>query len=158
RSVLTLLGELVEHRDQPVGILQREPGRTQEIFLLQVHYVVQGTVTSRLERTHDRRCKVAQLTQRHVSGVVLARKRSEQRGVPAALHPLATGVQVDLPARELRRQPHVLAVAAYGQGELVLVHYCLDGTRVVVAEHACNLCGRQRQLGEALRVRGPGDY
>ena len=45
----------------------------------------------------------------------------------AALQPLAARVEIDLPAGELGREAHVLAVAADGERELVLVDDGLNG-------------------------------
>ena len=59
----------------------------------------------------------------------LLRQRCEQRRLTAALQPLAARVEIDLPLGQLRRQPHVLAVAADRQRKLVFVHDRLNRLR-----------------------------
>ena len=66
-----------------------------------------------------------------------------------------TRVKLDLPLRKLRREPHVLAVAADGQRELVFVHDRLNRFCRRIAEHASHASRSERELGEALRVSRP---
>ena len=81
---------------------------------------------------------------------LLAGQRREELRLAARLQPLAARVEVDLPAGELRREAHVLAVAPDGQRELVLVHDRLDrlatsaslNTRATLAGASASLAKR----------------
>src|ERR1700693_3604272 len=88
---------------------------------------------------------------------LVRRKRSENRLIGAALHPLTTRVELDLPLGQLGREAHILAIAADRQRELVLVHNRLNGFCRRIAEHPGHSRGSERQLGEALRIGGPRD-
>src|SRR5207248_707501 len=63
-------------------------------------------------------------------------QRRKARPLPAALQPLATRVQVDLPAGELGSEPDILAVPPDGERQLIFVHDRLDRLGLGVREHA----------------------
>jgi hypothetical protein len=90
---------------------------------------------------------------------------SSSRTVPGDLHPgaiqhlavLGLAVDVDLPARELRREPDVLAAATDGLGELIVGDDELHAVRALVDVHAADLGRGDRVHDEPGRVRVPGD-
>src|SRR5262245_15670691 len=70
---------------------------------------------------------------------------------------LLLGQDVDVPAGELRGQPHVLAAAAYGERQLAFGHHHLDAVGILVEHHLGDLGRRQRVDDERGRVRIPLD-
>src|SRR5690606_34614638 len=87
--------------------------------------------------------------------LVILLAATEERRVRAALQPLAAAVQVDLPADELAGEAHVLAVAADGQRQLVLVHDGRDDAARGVADDLGDLGRRECATREDRRVRVP---
>ena len=97
------------------------------------------------------------LQAREVRCIVVARDASQRARekvvrLAAALQPLAAGVEVDLPPGQLGGEPHVLAVAADGEGKLVLVHDGLDRLCLGHREHLGDAGRGQSQAREPLRV------
>src|SRR5438034_36337 len=153
-----LFHHLVEEGHQLVGELARHAGDLVHVFALQVEDVLERLLARPLEHVDQLDGQALELAQRHLGrGLLLGRQRREQRALAAALEPLAARVQVDLPAGELGREPHVLAVPADGQRQLVLVHDRLDRLGFGIREHARHARRRERQLREALGVGRPGD-
>ena len=74
----------------------------------------------------------------------------------AALRFLGLGQDVDVPAGELRGEPHVLAAAADGERELVVRHDDLDAVGVLV-EHDLGDLGRLQRVDDEGR-RCPADH
>ena len=72
---------------------------------------------------------------------------------PLAL--LGLGQDVDVPAGELRGEPHVLAAAADREAELVVGHHDLDAALLLVHHDLADLGRRQRVDDEG---RGVGDH
>ena len=70
---------------------------------------------------------------------------------------LLLGQDVDVPAGELRGEPHVLAAPADGERKLALGHDDLDAVGVLVEHDLGHLGRRQRVDDEARRVRVPLD-
>jgi hypothetical protein len=62
---------------------------------------------------------------------------------------------VDLPARQVGSQAHVLAAAADGDGEVFLVHHHVHGVRFFVHHDGRHVGRRQRTDHELRRVFGP---
>ena len=84
-------------------------------------------------------------------------QRGKDRLIAAALHPLATGVELDLPFGELRSQANVLSVAPNCQRELVFIDYRLNGLGARIAENPRYTSRGEGELGEPLRVGRPGN-
>src|SRR5262245_10058051 len=148
--------QLVDQRHDAIRFLRSDPGELEEILTLEIDDVVQRPVARVLEHGDGGRRHAADVRQTNVSHLLgLFGQRREDLRLAATLHPLATRVEIDLPAGELRGETHVLPVAADGQRELVFVDDGLDGLRSRIAEHARDLCRRQRELREPLRVGRP---
>ena len=62
------------------------------------------------------------------------------------------GEDVDVPAGELRRQPHVLAAPADGQRKLLIGHHHFDALALFVEHHLGDFGGRQRVDDESRDV------
>ncbi len=76
------------------------------------------------------------------------------------LPPLALfllGQDVDIPAGQLRGEPHVLAAPADGQRKLALGHDDLDAVGILVEHDLGHLGRRQRVDDEGRRIRVPLD-
>mgnify|MGYP003693925623 CR=1 FL=1 len=69
----------------------------------------------------------------------------------AALGLFLLGEDVDVPAGELRGEPHVLAAPADRERELLVGHHHLDALAVLVEHHLGDLGGRQRVDDEGRR-------
>ena len=67
------------------------------------------------------------------------------------------GQDIDVPARELRREPHVLAAPADGERQLLVRNDDLDAVGVLVEHDLGDLGRRQRVDDEARRVGVPLD-
>src|ERR1035437_5462426 len=154
-------GDLVDERHQAIGLFRRDAGQLEEVLALEVDDVVQRFVAARLEHSHRRRRQPLDVGELDVRGflarlgLLLVGERLEERYAAAALEPFTARVEVDLPLGQLRREAHVLPVSADRERELVLVHDRLDGLGGRIAEHARDLRRRERELGEALRIRRP---
>src|SRR5690606_31093726 len=148
-------GELLDQAQHLVRILGREARDPEEVFPLQVNDIQERSIPRALQRRQSGERQI-ELTQREVRDLVLRFAAAEQRLLRTALEPLAAAIQIDLPAQQLTRQPHVLPVAPDRQRELVLVHDRRDHTARRVTDHLRDLRGRQRAPGEDLRVRVPG--
>ena len=75
----------------------------------------------------------------------------------AALALLGLGQDVDVPAGELARQPHVLAAPADRERELLVRHHDLDAAGFLVHHHLGDFGRRQRVHHEGRGLRRPGD-
>ena len=75
----------------------------------------------------------------------------------AALGLFLLGQDVDVPAGELRGEPHVLAAAADGERQLALGHHHLDAVGILVEHDLGHLGRRQRVDDEGRRIRVPLD-
>src|SRR5690606_9214184 len=72
----------------------------------------------------------------------------------AALALLLLRQDVDVPTRELRGEPHILAAAADRQRQLALRHDHLDAVRILVEDNLRHL-GRRQGVDDELRSVGP---
>ena len=73
----------------------------------------------------------------------------------AALRLFLLGEDVDVPAGELRGEPHVLAAPADGERKLLVRHHDLDALAVLVEHHLGDFGRRQRVDHEGRDVRRP---
>ena len=71
----------------------------------------------------------------------------------AALALLGLGQDVDVPAGELRGEPHVLAAPADRERQLVVGHHHLDAALLFVHHHLGDFGGRQRVDNEGRGIR-----
>ena len=75
----------------------------------------------------------------------------------AALRFLGLGQNVDVPAGQLRGEPHVLAAPADGQRQLIVGHDDLDAVEVLVEHDLDDFRRLQRVDDEGRGVRRPGN-
>ncbi len=75
----------------------------------------------------------------------------------AALALLGLGQDVDVPAGELRGEPHVLPAPADGERELVVGHDDLDAALLLVHHHLGDLGRRERVDDEGRGIGRPGN-
>src|SRR5437667_465353 len=152
-----LLGHLVEEGHELVGELGRHAGDLVHVLTLEIEDVLQRLVTCLRQHIDEPRRQSLELAQRDVGRSLFLRtgQRRKQRSFPAPLQPLAARVQVDLPAGELGRETHILAVPPDRERELILVYDRLDRLGVGVREHPRHARRRERQLGKPLGIGRP---
>ncbi len=83
--------------------------------------------------------------------------RARAELLAAAVRFLGLGQDIDVPAGELRGEPHVLPPPPDGEAELVVGHHDLDALGLLVEHHLGHLGGGERVDHEGRRVGRPLD-